>query len=392
MTSIERNDIEVGAFLGRGWSTRKCRKDGSFIVRSYNCRGLKSSEEEIRQLFRGCDFLAVQEHWLLPCEFSWINSIDDDVIFSAVSPMEMDTLYRGRPFGGVALLWHKDLRKWTVPIETGSDRLSAALMKLDTISVLVVAVYMPVDYGNQQSFDDFTEQLGYLEGLASSVEFDTLICIGDFNTDFNNPSRFTRALNVFMSENDLQKVGLDSIGDTFSWASDDVTRTSWIDYYGGRFWLPISHFSLPISHFSFLISHFLFLVSTFDYGVTSYFRFRFRRCRPVLASYFSLLTSHFSFPISHFSLLTSHFLFLTSHFLFLTSRFLLLTSHFLFLTSYFSFPISYFSFPISHFSFLISYFSLPISRFYFRLRCQRSLQGQSPLVSLPRCVHSIQIG
>ena len=62
------------------------------------------------------------------------------------------------------------------------------------------------------------------------MEFDTLICIGDFNTDLDNPSRFIRALNVFMSENDLQKVGLDSIGDTFSWASDDVTRTSWIDY------------------------------------------------------------------------------------------------------------------------------------------------------------------
>ena len=159
---------------------------------------------------------------------------------------------------------------------------------------------------------------------------------------------------------------------THTWVPETNT------YYGGRFWLPISHFSFPISHFSFPISHFSLLISYFSLpisrfyfrfrchfllplsfpalsagGVTSYFHFRLRRCRPVLASYFSLLTSYFSLLISYFSLLIS----------------------------YFSLLISYFSLLISYFSLLISYFSLPISRFYFRFRCHFLLPLSFPALS-----------
>ena len=65
----------------------------------------------------------------------------------------------------------------------------------------------------------------------------------------------------------------------------DVDHRCWpsmstIYGHGGRFWLPISHFS----HFLFLTSHFLFLISYFS----------------LLISYFSLLISYFSLPISRF--------------------------------------------------------------------------------------------
>lgn len=74
-------------------------------------------------------------------------------------------MYSGRPFGGVALLWHKSLQIYISPIESGSDRIAAAVVCQGRRRVLMMAVYMPVDYGNQESFDNFLEQLGNLDDI-----------------------------------------------------------------------------------------------------------------------------------------------------------------------------------------------------------------------------------
>ena len=71
-------------------------------ITSFNCRGFKSSVEDIKALFRSSDVLAIQEHWLNPAEFGLINQVDVDVCFSAVSPMEKNSFYSGRPLE----VWH----------------------------------------------------------------------------------------------------------------------------------------------------------------------------------------------------------------------------------------------------------------------------------------------
>ncbi len=55
-------------------------------INNYNCRGFMSSMEDIKASFRSSDILAIQEHWLNPAEFEFINQVDADVRFSAVSP------------------------------------------------------------------------------------------------------------------------------------------------------------------------------------------------------------------------------------------------------------------------------------------------------------------
>ena len=41
----------------------------SIKITSYNCRGFKSSVEELKELFTSTDILAVQEHWLMSSDF-----------------------------------------------------------------------------------------------------------------------------------------------------------------------------------------------------------------------------------------------------------------------------------------------------------------------------------
>ena len=107
--------------------------------------------------------------------------------FSAVSPMERNKIYSGRPFGVVALLWHNDLQE-IVQIKSGSSRIAAAVLSQVGRRVLIVSIYMPVDYGDPESFAEFLEQLGDLDGILSSVSFNSCICIGDFNADLWNAS------------------------------------------------------------------------------------------------------------------------------------------------------------------------------------------------------------
>lgn len=91
---------------------------------------------------------------------------------------------------------------------------------------------MPVDYGDQQWLHDFIEQLGCLEGILSSADFDSCICIGDFNTNLNSDRRrFTRILRTFMNEKGLQISRLASLDNSrTSWTSADFRYSSWIDY------------------------------------------------------------------------------------------------------------------------------------------------------------------
>ena len=164
-------------------------------ITSFNCRGLKSSSDDLK-LFKSTDILAIQEHWLNPAEFWLFNQVGSNVSFSAVSPMERNKIYSGRPFGGVALLWHNDLQEM-VQIKSGSSRIAAAVLSQVGRRVLIVSIYMPVDYGDPESFAEFMEQLGDLDGILSSVSFNSCICIGDFNADLWNASsrRYSKLLN-----------------------------------------------------------------------------------------------------------------------------------------------------------------------------------------------------
>ena len=72
-------------------------------VASFNCRGFKSAADSTSDLFKEVDILAIQ----------------------SVST-----------------------------IQTASDRMSAIRITTDLGTILIISVYMPVDYGNEQSVED----------------------------------------------------------------------------------------------------------------------------------------------------------------------------------------------------------------------------------------------
>ena len=62
--------------------------NNDITVYSFNCRSLKSSIIEIHDMCDHCDFLLVQEHWLLPNEISMLSTIHTE--FLAVGHSAVD--------------------------------------------------------------------------------------------------------------------------------------------------------------------------------------------------------------------------------------------------------------------------------------------------------------
>ena len=97
-----------------------------------------------------------------------------------------------------------------------------------------MAVYMPVDCDNHKSFDNFMEQLGDLDGVLSSVNFNSCICVGDFNVDLwkTRSTQFSKALRTFIMYNHgmcvLNGNNLSVSQDT--WFFADYKYSSRIDY------------------------------------------------------------------------------------------------------------------------------------------------------------------
>ena len=123
-------------------------------VSSFNCAGFKSNCDYINEsVYKKCDILLLQETWLYKFEFNLFNNKIKDCQYHAVSAMDESDIGRvGRPKGGCAIVWHKDLALSILPIETKSTRLCAVVEKSKRINFVICNVYTPLDNNTDVNF------------------------------------------------------------------------------------------------------------------------------------------------------------------------------------------------------------------------------------------------
>ena len=113
---------------------------------SYNCNHASDAKLPLlKELFEESDFLLLQEHGLLKCQFDWFDNIYDRMGKYGVSAMDENQLLRGRPHGGVVILWKSDLKCKIVPVKYESKRICAIIIDLGIEKLLLLNVYMPCD-------------------------------------------------------------------------------------------------------------------------------------------------------------------------------------------------------------------------------------------------------
>ena len=93
----------------------------------------------------------------------------------------------------------------------------------------MVNVYMPTDYGNSDSYEDYNELCAKITAMYNDADAVYLLVLGDFNCSLY--SRFYNLMSHFMSDNDLICSDLTRLYDTFTYCRDDGRNTSWIDHF-----------------------------------------------------------------------------------------------------------------------------------------------------------------
>lgn len=200
----------------------------SFV--SFNCKSVKRSVESIRQLCRTADIIGLQETWLLPDDVQFLSSIDNEFVCTGTSAVDTAAgMLKGRPYGGVALLWRKSVFNNVSVVQCDNSRVCAIRVTMDQKSFLVFSVYMPTD--SDANLSEFTDCLSLVSAIIDNNNIDSIYILADFNS---HPSElFYKELECFCSESgwlcaDVFLLGLNS--DTYTFISEANGSRRWLDH------------------------------------------------------------------------------------------------------------------------------------------------------------------
>ena len=206
-------------------------------VGSYNCKHFDRTLcklDFMKNVFNRCNFLCIQEHWLFDTQyhrFEWL--CEDGVAYTSTSAMNPDVARVGRPHGGTAIIWKKNIDVKVEVINTVSPRLCAVLVRFsEKATVLLVNVYMPTDQrGLGENLCVYQDVLAEISSIAHAHNSEKLIVCGDFNTDLSRTSPQTEELKMFCDLENLHPVVLCEVSEVkYTFANTDGAR-SLIDHF-----------------------------------------------------------------------------------------------------------------------------------------------------------------
>jgi len=173
---------------------------------SYNCRGFNVAKRAyIKSLLSQCDILFIQEHWLSDGQLDQLGSLSPDHLFTAVSGFDNSDVLSGRPYGGCAILWRRNISLKVIPVNVNSRRLCCLSLSGMHFKALCINVYMPYEH-DDASFDEFVMQMSLISDLIERNLDCHILLGGDFNVDFSRDRHHTDVLNDFCFQNNLSPV------------------------------------------------------------------------------------------------------------------------------------------------------------------------------------------
>ena len=196
---------------------------------SFNCRSLKYSLPAIHNLCCSHDIVLLQEHWLIPNDLHLLNSVHPDFLSVGQSAVDLShDLLIGRPYGGTAILYNKQLRDKLSFVTTDESRISGLIYDSNNGPMLILSVYMPTNYNDDDSYECYIDCLSKLNAIILDANAIHTIIAGDFNC--GPGSKFFNEFIKFADENNLITSDLNRFNDLVTYVSDDGRNRSWIDH------------------------------------------------------------------------------------------------------------------------------------------------------------------
>ena len=204
---------------------------------SYNCSGLYGNRMDYVKEFLNDEkpeIMLIQETWLVKKNMDVLHNVHDAYLCTGKSGVPDDHMLMGRPFGGVAILWHKSLAGCIEVIPVKSLRINAVLLTLAHGSkLLIINTYFPCDIRRiSEVSDEYEETISAIEELLISCSYNEVIIGGDFNTDYERNNSHSKRLQSFVRSNDLKDLWQANLcKENVTYVTSDMTAKSCIDHF-----------------------------------------------------------------------------------------------------------------------------------------------------------------
>lgn len=205
---------------------------------SFNMTGYQTGVDYLRDTIHQADPLVVflQETWHLTNACNHLGHIDSNYLFIECSGVDSsDTILRGRPSGGVAILYKKSIAGSIIKINTSSKRVCAVILnsKDGLNDVLFINVYMPCDtFSNTSCSDAYLETLNAIDQLICKYPNARLLIGGDWNTDPSRLNAQTRVFMEFTNRNNLTLCWNSPVAkQDFTYVNHSLGHSSCLDHF-----------------------------------------------------------------------------------------------------------------------------------------------------------------
>jgi len=142
-----------------------------FNLVTYNCRSVKSSDNEVRQLCDKYDIIMLQEHWLLSHDLGYLSMLHPEFLSVAKSAVNVtDNVLIGSPYRGTAILYRKAMARNMVIVDSTDPRVRAVKIMTNCGPVLLVCVYLPVDVGDTECLESYIATCAYVTVLCAECD------------------------------------------------------------------------------------------------------------------------------------------------------------------------------------------------------------------------------
>ena len=201
---------------------------------TFNCRGLKSSVPEIINISKECDILLLQETWLLDFELPLLSNLCDGFYGKGISNIDSSCdVLRGRPHGGLAVLWKESISSKCNIVEMDDPRLMCIEYEMcNGQSLYIINVYLP--YCVEGNHDDYLFYLNKIDTIVNGFDSSYVMVCGDFNAHVDKGitnHMFGRELKRFVTESELILSDVDFLpNNTYTYMSESHLTCSWLDH------------------------------------------------------------------------------------------------------------------------------------------------------------------
>ena len=205
-------------------------------VATFNLHGFSTSSKYLKDCVHSHGGVwMVQEHWLSEHQLEKLQQLNlQYVAHSGMEESMSGGIYRGRPFGGVAICWSEDLNHLITPVTNYKHkRVIAVEMKTVDRDILFISAYMPFfnSSNRERCINETIDAITMIELIIEDHPLHDIVFGGDLNTELKSESPFDPLWEEFVRKYSFAYCDSFVSSHNFTYRHDSLNQSKFNDHF-----------------------------------------------------------------------------------------------------------------------------------------------------------------